>query len=136
MLERERKGLVSMNTQLNCKPTPHKRELERKLIARPKSPTAELQTRKAMECRKKRKAYFMETGVELGAGESVGYKPKELTPPKKGVRWGVPLELGYDEELQTHSPSQAKLTQAESGVLIKDNTTVSLLTRSVSQSFV
>ncbi|KAF8542260.1 hypothetical protein BDD12DRAFT_876871 [Trichophaea hybrida] len=118
MLDRERKGLVKKNTKLNCMPTPHKREVERKPIPRPPSPNAAMQTRQAIEGRRRRKAHFLETGIELGPGESTDFEPKMLTPPKKGVRWGTPLESGYSSEPETHFPSQAKGKKVE-GSLVK-----------------
>jgi hypothetical protein len=85
-------GPGEKNTKVNCVPTPHKQQLVRKPIPRPPSPTAEGQTRAAREARQLRKAHQLETGVELGPGEDMGFMPKVLTPPKKGVRWGMPLE--------------------------------------------
>jgi hypothetical protein len=126
MLDRERKGLVKKNTKLNCVPTPHKREIERKSIPRPPSPNAAMQTRQAIEGRRKRKAHFLETGIELGPGESTDFEPKMLTPPKKGVRWGAPLESGYSSEPETHSPSQAKGKKVDGSLLVKKSEVVSL----------
>ncbi|KAI5859138.1 hypothetical protein BZA05DRAFT_383470 [Tricharina praecox] len=121
MLERERKELVKKNTNLNCMPTPHKRQVERKPIARPPSPTAALQTKAAADGRRKRKAHLLETGVELGPGESPssGFVPKEPTPPKRGVRWGAPLESGNGSDAETHSPTQARLARIDGSRLAK-----------------
>ena len=120
MIQRERAELVRKNTQKNCVPTPHKRQVERRPIPRPPSPNAALQTRLAAEDRRKRKAHFERTGVELGPGDPFGFEPKPLTPPKKGVRWGAPLEQGYSSEPEeTHTPSVAKTLEVEAGVLAK-----------------
>lgn len=119
MLEREKKGLVKQNTQQNCQPTAHKRRVERKPVPRPPSPTAASQSKQAIEGRKKRKTHYQKTGIELGPGERVGFEPKMLTPPKKGVRWGAPLEAGYSSELETHSPSEAKKVTVEGSQLAK-----------------
>ena len=120
MVDRERQGLVRKNTQLNCAPSLHTREVERKPISRPPSPNAALQTKLAMDGRRKRKAHFLKTGIELGPGENIDFKPKSLTPPRKGVRWGAPLESGYTSEPETHSPSQAKGLQTESKLVNKE----------------
>jgi hypothetical protein len=129
MLERERKDLVKKHTKVNCVPTPHKQQLVRKPIPRPPSPTAEGQTRAAREARRKRKAHQMETGVELGPGEDVGFMPKVLTPPKKGVRWDAPLESGYSSDLEVHSPSAAKRLKANNGqgLLVNSNVVCAVL---------
>ena len=113
MLERDKKGLVKQNTKLNCQPAAHSRKVERKPIPRPPSPTAASQSKEAIEGRRKRKQYLEKTGIQLGPGESIGFAPKMLTPPKKGVRWGAPLEAGYSSDLDTHSPSTAKNVNAE-----------------------
>jgi len=120
MLERERKELVKKNTSLNCMPTPHKRQVERKSIPRPPSPTAALQTKAAAERRRKRTAHFLETGIELGPGESPssGFVPKDLTPPKRGVRWGAPLETGNGSDAETYSPLQTKTAGIDGGRLV------------------
>jgi len=73
-----------------------------------------------MDGRRKRKAHFLKTGIELGPGENVDFKPKRLTPPRKGVRWGAPLESGYTSEPETRSPSQARGLQTESKLVNKE----------------
>jgi len=120
MLERERKELVKKNTNLNCMPTPHKRQIERKPTPRPPSPTAALQTKAAAEGRRKRKAHLLETGIELGPGESPssGFVPKDLTPPKRGVRWGAPLEYGNSSDAETYS-TQVRKAKIDGGRLAK-----------------
>jgi hypothetical protein len=115
MRDWEQKELVRKNTKFNSAHAPHKKKIMIKAIRRPATPTMEEEARATRVARQKRKAYLMETGVELGPGEEVGFVPKVLTPPKKGVRWGVPLEIGDDEDLKRHSPSPAKTMMANNG---------------------
>lgn len=97
--------------------------------------------------RRKREEYLRRTGVELGPGEDVelpdssdledlddedededgGDKLRgrpgmpELGGDlgRKGVRWNTPLEAGFKEDLELHSPSRAKLKQPRGPVLQK-----------------
>jgi hypothetical protein len=120
MTDREKMDTVKKNTQKNCVPAAHTREVQWMPIPRPPSPNAKTQTRLAAESRKKRSQYFEETGIELGPGDDLGDEPKILTPPKKGVRWESPLEAGFEDELEMHSPTAARTYVVDKGLVKKD----------------
>jgi len=120
MLAREKRNLLNKNTLLNCKPAAHERQVKWKPTTRPPSPTAASMTLLANESRKERKKHFLQTGVELGAGDKVGFKPKMLASTEKGVRWGAPLESGLEDSIELHSPSTAKVAPVKSPKLVNN----------------
>ena len=84
------------------------RVVVKKEIPRPPSPTAKIQAKMAQNSRVKRRRLAKEKGYTFGAGDEEDYRPAQITPTRRAVKWEEVLEIDL-QTLPRNSPSHCSV---------------------------